>query len=398
MTDFDPELLARLRGDTPGCQQVNHLNNAGSALTPSPVMNAMRAHLGLEMHRGGYEAADAEREAIEAVYGDVAGLVGAAPRNIAIVENATVGFAQAMSAFRFEPGDVIVTTRNDYISNQLLYLSLRDRLGVRIERAEDLPEGGVDAESVASLVRQHRPRVVAVTWVPTNSGLVQDVEAVGAVCEAAGVPYVVDACQVAGQFPIDVNRIRCDYLSATARKFLRGPRGIGFLYASDRALSRGDGPLYPDMQGAVWTGPDSYELVPSARRFENWEFAYALVLGLGAAARYAMDVGVAKGGARAARLAARLREGLSAVDGVRVLDRGDRRCAIVTMVARGIDGPSLQRRLREQDINVSVIRREHAVIDMTEKDASSGIRLSPHYYNTEAEVDAAVEAVRGAGG
>ena len=87
----------------------------------------------------------------------------------------------------------------------------------------------------ARAIARRRPRLVAVSWIPTNSGLVQDVEAVGVVCEEAGVPYVVDACQAVGQIPIDVARLRCDYLSATARKFMRGPRGIGFMFASDRA-------------------------------------------------------------------------------------------------------------------------------------------------------------------
>ena len=396
MPDLSPSDIERLRRDTPGCAAVCHLNNAGSALSPSPVMAEIRHHLDLEERLGGYEAAEERREAIEATYGDVAALLGTTADHVAIVENATVGFAQAMSAFDFRPGDTIVTTRNDYISNQLLYFSLRDRLGVQVLRAEDLPEGGVDPDSVRRLVRQPGVKVVAVTWVPTNSGLVQDAEAVGAVCEDAGIPYVVDACQVVGQLPIDVSRLRCDYLSATARKFLRGPRGIGLLYVSPRALAAGAVPLYPDMQGARWTGPDAWTVVPTARRFENWEFAYALVLGLGAAARYAAGVGVTAGGRRAAMLAARLRTGLSAIDGVTVLDRGSTRCAITTMTSSSLDGPALQAALRRDAVHVSVIRREHAMIDMTDKGAASGIRLSPHYYNTESEVDRAVATVAAA--
>lgn len=389
-----PEDVDRFRADTPGCQQVRHLNNAGAALMPAQVLDAMTGYLALESRTGGYETADARRAEIEGTYAAVADLVGARPANIAIVENATAGFAQAMSAFPFERGDVIVTSRNDYISNQLLFLSLARRFGVSVQRAEDLPEGGVDPESVRRLVRQVHPRVVAMTWVPTNSGLVQPLEAVGAVCAGFEVPFVVDACQAVGQLPIDVSVLQCDYLSATGRKFLRGPRGIGFLYVSDRALAAGAAPLFPDMQGATWTAPDSFDLVPTARRFENWEFAYALVMGLGVAARYANGVGVARAGERACALAARLRDGLASIDGVEVLDRGQVRCAIATMQARGHAGPDLMASLRRRGINTSAIRREHALIDMTEKGATSGVRLSPHYYNTEEEVDVAVEAVR----
>src|SRR2546429_369334 len=188
--------------------------------------------------------------------------------------------------------------------------------GVETVRADDLPEGGVDAESVRRLARDPRTRLVALSWVPTNSGLVQDARAVGEVCAELAVPYVVDACQSVGQMAVDVNALRCDFLAATGRKFLRGPRGIGFLYVSDRMLERGVFPLFLDMRGADWTDPDAFRLADAARRFENWEFAYALIVGLGAAARYALATG-RLGYERAWRLAALLRERLEAGPGGR---------------------------------------------------------------------------------
>lgn len=238
MTDVDTS-LARWRADTPGCAHCNHLNNAGAGLMPSPVLAAMERHLRLESEIGGYEAADAIASSVDATYATLAALVHGAPHNMAIVGNATAGFIQALSTVDFAPGDVLVTTRCDYTSNQIQYLALAQRRGVEIVHAADLPEGGVDPESVRALARHPRCRLVAVSWVPTNSGLVQDVAGVGEVCEKLGVPYLVDACQAVGQIPIDVTRLHCDYLSVTARKFLRGPRGIGFMYVSDRALARG---------------------------------------------------------------------------------------------------------------------------------------------------------------
>lgn len=384
---MDPD-LERWRADTPGVAAGRiHLNNAGASLMPRPVLDAVRAHLELEARIGGYEAADAASAEIDAAYENVARLVGAAPRNVAMVENATVAFFQALAAFDFTRGDVLLTTRNDYISNQLAYLSLQRRVGARVVRAADLPEGGVDPESVRALIRRERPKVVTLTWVPTNSGLVQPAEAVGAVCEEEGVPYVVDACQAVGQLPIDVAELRCDFLAATARKFLRGPRGAGFLYVSDRALERGAYPLYVDMRGAEWVEADDFRLAPDARRFENWEFAYALVLGQGAAARYALDeVGIERGGERAARLAAYTRDRLREHEGLRVLDRGPRLCAIVTVEVAGRSAFDLVPRLREQGINTSATAREYAVLDMDEKGARTALRISPHYYNTEFEL------------
>src|SRR5881628_1647733 len=291
---YAPSDLDRWRRDTPGCRERIHLNNAGAALMPQPVLDALTRHLEREAAIGGYEAADEAEPRLRETYELLGRLLGAAAKNIAIVENATVAFAQALSAFDFRPGDRIVTTRTDYPSNQLMYLSLARRAGVETVRADDLPEGGVDPESVRRLARHPRTKLVAVTWVPTNSGLVQDASAVGEVCAGLGVPYLVDACQSVGQMVVDVGTLRCDFLAGTARKFLRGPRGIGFLYVSDRMLERGAFPLYPDLRGADWTDPDAFRLADSARRFENWEFAYALVLGLGEAA-----------GRRAARTLAR---------------------------------------------------------------------------------------------
>src|SRR5256885_1030360 len=302
------------REETPGCAHCIHLNNAGAGLMPRPVLDAITNHLTREANFGAYESADDAESAVTEVYANVARLLGAQPRNIAIVENSTVAFFQALSAFDFRPGDVIVTTRNDYISNQLAYLSLAKRHGIEVRRAKDLSTGGVDPQSVKELLREKRVRLLAVTWVPTNSGLMQPVEALGEIAEAAGVPYLIDACQAVGQIPIDVANLRCDFLSATARKFLRGPRGIGFLYVADRTLQRGSAPLFIDMRGASWTTADAYELAPDAKRFENWEFSYALLLGLGAAAKYALDAGVEQCSKRALMLGDKLREKLSPIE------------------------------------------------------------------------------------
>lgn len=379
------ERLAAWRRDTPGCAGRRiHLNNAGAAFSPRPVIEAVLGHLQREQEIGGYEAAEEAADRLRAGYGALAGLLGCAPHNVAVVENATVAFSQALSAFDFAPGDRLVTTRNDYSSNQILYRVLALRRGLEIVHAEDLPEGGVDPESVRRLAAHPRCRLVALSWIPTNSGLVQDAEAVGEICETLGVPYVVDACQAVGQLPIDPGKLRCDYLGGTARKFLRGPRGIGFLYVSDRALERGDYPLGLDMHGAERCGTDGFELMDGARRFENWEFPYALVLGQAEAARYAVAAGIAETGQRAIALAAQVRERLGALPGVRLGDRGRRLCAIVTAEVAGWDADRLVHHLRGLGINTSASSQE---------DGSRMVRISPHYYNTEEEIDALVEAV-----
>ena len=363
---------------------------------PGVVLDAMTTHLRLESEVGGYEASDMRAEAVAATYDALAKLVGCATRNIAIVGSATAGFIQTVSSFDFEPGDAILTTLSDYTSYQIQYLSLAQRLGVRILHAADTAQGGVDPDSVRDLLRREGDRVklVAVSWIPTHSGLVQDVESVGAVCAEFDVPYSIDACQAVGQLPIEVEKLRCDYLSVTARKFLRGPRGIGFLYASDRALARGDHPLFVDMRGATWVKPGEYEIADTAARYENWEFSYALLLGLGVAARYASSVGAETSRARAFALGARLRDLLRAIPRVQVLDRGRELCAIVTARIGNRDATDLVQLLRARGINTSATLQWYGLLDLAGRGVSSALRLSPHYYNTDDELALAADAIR----
>lgn len=386
--------IATWREETPGCAHRNHLNNAGAALMPEPVVRYVREYLEEETLHGGYETADARAGQINDCYESLARLVGTSPSNIAVVENATVATIQALSAFDFQAGDTVVTTNVDYSSNQIMLLNLAERFGIRVVRAGDLPEGGVDPDSVATLIREHRPRLVLMSWIPTNSGLVQDARSVGSICREYEVPFVLDACQAVGQLPVNAEELRCDFMAATSRKFLRGPRGLGFLYVSDRMLGNGHYPLFPDTHGARWIAPDRFKLEPDASRFENWEFPYALVAGLGAAAGYALEIGMEKISGRARELAGYARERLSELESVRVLDRGSQRCAIVSAGIAGGDAGRIVASLRDRDINTSASRRHHAVIDMREKEFETALRISPHYYNTPGEIDALIEALK----
>jgi selenocysteine lyase/cysteine desulfurase len=360
---------------------------------PAPVVAAIYDHIDLESRIGGYEAAALRGTEIEAAYRAVAELVGAKPRNIAFTESATTAFAQALSSIPFAAGDAIVTTRNDYVSNQIQFLALERRFGVNVLRAPDTPEGGVDVEALADVIRHRRPRLVCVTHVPTNSGLVQDVAAVGAACRGSGTIYLVDACQSIGQMPVDVESLGCDFLSATARKFLRGPRGAGFLFASDRVLELGLEPLFIDMHGAEWLDADRYRAVADAKRFETFEFAWSLVLGTGAAARYALELGIEAIQDRVLALAGRLRDTLAAIDGVRVLDRGRKRCGIVSIGLGNRDPAALMTALRARAINTNAQARASALLDYDDKGVAASLRLSPHYYNTDDEIDRAVAAI-----
>lgn len=385
--------IKQLRSETLGTEHVNHLNNAGASLVPNPVHQKILEHLELERTLGGYEAAENCFDEIQNSYRAIGQLIGSQPHNIALTENATGSFLQALSSINFSANDVIVTSSNDYASNQIMYLSLVERLGVRLFRVEDGPDGSVDLHRLENLLRRLNPKLVAISHIPTSSGMVQPVKDIGELCKQYGSIYLVDACQSVGQMPIDVKEIQCDFLSSTGRKFLRGPRGIGFLFVSDRALDLGLKPLFPDLRGADWIMENLYQPAPDASRFENWEFPFSLVLGLGTAASYAQKLGLEEIRQRAWGLAAKTRELLSELKGICLLDRGGQQSAIVTVGLQKKDVTVVCGSLKKLGINTSVCTRSSAVIDFDNRKIDSALRISPHYFNTEAEIEELVSAL-----
>jgi selenocysteine lyase/cysteine desulfurase len=385
--------VRRFRAETPGCGERIHFNNAGAGLLPSPVLAAMTEYLELEAAAGGYEAAAARQEQIADFYRAAAELLACRPENIAFTSSATDSFARAVSSIPFTRGDVILTTRDDYASNQIAFISLRRRFGVEVLHAPNRPEGGVDVTELVRLMDRTGPRLVAVTHIPTNSGLVQPVAAIGRHCRERDLVYLIDGCQSIGQYPLDVTRLGCDFLAATSRKFLRGARGSGLLYVSDRALRAGYEPLFIDMRGADWTGPTTYRPVASAARFEEWERSYAAVVGTAAAIRYALRIGLDAINARSVALASHLRSLLAEIPRLRLLDHGPELCAIVTLAIDGLDPDDVHAQLSARRINSSVSDRTDALLDLTDKGVESCLRLSPHYYNTLDEVHEVAAAI-----
>lgn len=357
---------------------------------PQPVVDAIYAHLDLELHTGGYEAAALKADAIQHFYEAVASLLNAKPSNIAYATNATDAYFQALSSVPFERGDKIITTQDDYVSNQIAFLQLRKRFGVEVMWAKVTDEGGVDVADMHQLIQKHQPKLVAVTHVPTSSGLVQPVAEIGKFCREREILYLVDACQAAGQLPLDVEAIGCDFLSATFRKFIRGPRGAGFLFVSDRVLKSNVEPLFLDLHGASWTSPETYELQPTASRFEVWERSYALLLGSAAATDYALQLGLENIAQRVQALAHYTRQQLATLPNTQVLDRGNQLCGIVTFHVHGRQPEVLKKQLRERHINVSITTIDSARFDFSQKGVTWALRASPHYYNIEEEIDTLV--------
>ncbi|KMQ67348.1 capreomycin acetyltransferase [Chryseobacterium sp. FH2] len=369
------------------------LNNAGSSLMSVGVVDSMIDYLHQEEEFGGYEVADRNAELLEKFYRETAKLIHCKPSNIAFMTSATDAYVKALSSIVFKEGDCIITTADDYISNQITFISLQKKLNVKVMRMKNLSDNELDLEDLEDLINKHHPKLVAVTHIPTNSGLIQNVEGVGKICSQYEVLYLVDACQSVGQMVVDVEKINCDFLTATGRKFMRGPRGTGFLYVSDRILNQNYAPLLLDMRGAKWTEYNDYELFTTAKRFEHWEVSYASILGLMEATKYANNIGIQNIENYNKNLSQTLRTNLQN-SGFQTWDLGNNLSSIVTFCSPDGDLENIQKVLKENNIFFSVTYKNSALIDFTNKNINGIVRLSPHYFNTPDEIEKVSEILK----
>ena len=385
--------IGALRAQTPGCARRIHLNNAGAALLAQPTLDAMTAHLRREAEIGGYEAAAEARNAIAATYKAIAELAGGRSEEIALFDNATHAWNAAFYSVPLRPGDRILTGRAEYGSNVLAYWQAARRTGAEVVVVPNDEYGQLDVAALERLAGD-RTRLIGVSHVPTSGGLVQPAAEIGRIARSCGALYLLDATQSAGQFPVDVDAIGCDMLTGTGRKFLRGPRGTGFLWVRSAVLDQLD-PFVTEIGSATWDGHQGFVWADGARRFATWEHSYVNVLGLGAAVRQALDLGLEAIGQRATALGARLRDQLAELPGVTVHDLGQVRCAIVTAKIDTLPAEQAAEELGRAGVNVSTTVPEDNPLDSQDRGVHPLIRFSPHYYNTEDEIDRAAALVAG---
>ncbi len=388
--------IAAERAATPGCAAVAHLNNAGAALPTTATLDTVIAHLRLEAIIGGYEAAAAESDRIDAVATSAARLLGARSEEVALTGSDTEGWTKALWGLALggglPSGRRVLVDRQTYDSHYLGLLQVSQITGSAIDVVPAVADGTIDLEALTSELAVGDVALVSATHVGTHRGLVNPVAEVGDRCRHAGALFFLDACQSVGQLPVDVVRIGCAVATATGRKWLRGPRGSGLLYV--RAdLVESLRPPGIDGSSARWEDAGHYRLQPGAARFMPFEYPVAVHLGLGTAIDHALALGIDAIYDQVNRIAEFLRAELASADGVSVHDGGSRRSGIVTFTAAGVEPIVIKGAATAAGVNVSVTEAGAARLDMGGARPEAIVRASPHYFNTEEECARLVEVV-----
>jgi selenocysteine lyase/cysteine desulfurase len=384
--------VARVRAETRAADTVIHLNNAGASLPPTIVMDTVHEQLRADEVFGPYEAQALAEPGLARAYESVAELVGGQADEVAFFGGATQAWQTALYSLPWKKGDRILASQAEYGSNVYAFTYLQDRYGVRTDYVPDDERGQIDVDELKAAI-DDKTRLIALTHIPTYGGLVNPAARVGAAAKEAGILYLLDACQSVGHLRLNVSELGCDLLSGAGRKYLRGPRGTGFLWASARALEQMR-PAHADQRSQLWTTTDTFTPVDGARRLETFERSVALQLGLGAAARYATALGTAVIEARVCALAAALRGMLAEIPGVTIQDRGERLCGIVTFSVEGFGAEEVRIAMRENHINTWIVRRQMSMRDFAARGIDEVTRASVHYFNTEDELARAAEVVR----
>ena len=376
--------IEKIRSETPGCKTKIHFNNAGSSLSPRCVTAAVIDYLDREQLIGGYEAAEEAKDLVDNFYANLSDLLNCKESEISFIENSTRAWELAIHSISWSPGDQIITGENEYGSNYIGLLHLAKQRSLDIVTIPNGDDGTISLSYLEQSINS-RTKLIALTHIASQRGDIQPARSVGTIAQKHNVLFLLDACQSVGQIKLDTKAINCDFLCGSGRKYLRGPRGTGFLFVKSKTIKTLE-PIFLDLHSATWNHAKSYEFVKNARMYECWERNVAAMIGLTTAIEYLSYLGIDAVESRIKQLSLSLTSELSDLRDVNVLEKSNFSSGIITFTVDGIDATSLKNELQKADINISVCKQKNARLDLGKECTGDVNRASLHYYNTQQEI------------
>lgn len=384
--------VEEVRNQTQAVKKLIHFNNAGASLMPDVVIKGIMSFIHAEVKNGGYETAEMFTKELDSFYQNAATLINATSDEIAFTESATVAWQRAIHSVPFTKGDIILTCVSEYASNYIAYLQLVKLQGIEIKVIPNDPTGAMDISALEKAITSN-VKLISICHIPTGNGLINPVVEAGVVAARNNILYLLDACQSVGQYPVDVKKIKCDFLSVTGRKYLRGPRGTGFLYARKNTTQNLE-PIALDLHGAEWITSDTYRMRTDAKKYETWESSLSSKYGLSLAINYLNQLSITAVYRRIVSLASYFREELRSIGHIQVLDTGVNQSGIVTFISEKCTPSEIKKYLSLNNINVSVVVASSSLLDLSERKIKEAVRASVHYYNTKEEVNQVIELLK----
>jgi selenocysteine lyase/cysteine desulfurase len=389
---MSPLEVQHLRDDTPGCQSgIVHFNHAGASLPSQATLDAIFEQLQREARDGPMEAGEHGAVLVERARRAAAQLLNAPASSIAFASSGSTAWSLAFQALGpWQPGDRILVGRHEWGGN-LASMELAVQAGARVEVIPCDASGAFCPVALESML-DARVKLIDLTWLPANGGLINPAQAIGDLARRHAIPYFIDAGQAVGQVPVDVQALQCDVLKSAGRKHLRGPRGTALLYVRPDFLGRLN-PAQRDVFSAPWTA-QGFDLRNDARRFETSEASFALLAGLGNALQEMNRLGIERAWERVSQTSAQIREALRGIAGVTLHDLGTCQSGLIAFNLAGWDAFELKRRLGLKRINIGANGVAYTPLDMQARGLESVARISVSPLNNEHDIELLIAALR----
>jgi len=361
-----------------------NFNNAGSSKSFSQTNLKIKEYLDQEERLGGYFCVEVFKLKLSKFYQNLSNLINCQPDEISFISNTTVGFNLFINSIKISKGDNVVILENEYESN--LISLLNNKVNFRVVKLSK--DGEVDLNDLVSKI-DCRTKVVSVCHLPSNNGNQNPIKKIGKLVKAQNQKaiYLIDACQSIGHLDINVKSIKCDVLVGSGRKYLRGPRGTGFIFIKKKIKERIN-PLILDSHNSSL---ENKIKVTNKHIFENFEYSPALKIGLSESINQINKVGIARIEENIRKKTIYFREKLKKNPKIITYENNNNFSGISTLNFQEEDPKRIFNHLLKKKILTSVTQKKKLLRPFKKKKILSALRVSIHYYNTYKQIDYLIE-------